>query len=100
MATAQEIIMAKAQEIIDGLKAQVASLTKAETDREARDVAEETATDAQIALQKQTIADLQAVIDAGGLTPQQVQDLTDVGAGMKAVQDSLEAADPTPPVVP
>ncbi len=91
--------MASNQEIIDGLKQDVADLTKAASDREARDVAEETATDAQIALQVQQIADLNAIIAAGGLTPQQVQDLTDIGSGMKALKASLEAADPTPPVV-
>ena len=99
--------MATTQEVIDGLKAKVTTLTQAAADREARDVEEERleklsqeAKDKQIELQAQMIVDLNAVIGGGGLTAQQVQDLTDIGAGMSAVQTSLEAADPTPPVVP
>jgi hypothetical protein len=91
--------MATNQEIIDGLKAQVATLKQAEKDREDRDAAEEVATDAQIAAQKQTIADLQAIIDAGGLTAAQIADLQSVKDDMQAIQTSLEAADPTAPVI-
>ncbi len=92
--------MATNQEVIDSLTAQVKTLKQASIDREARDVLEEKATDEQIALQTQKIADLEAIIAAGGLTAQQVSDLTDVLNGMKAVNESLDAADPTPPVVP
>ena len=92
--------MASTQEIIDGLKAQVASLKQADTDREARDEAEETANAAQVALLQQQIVDLQSIIAAGGLSPQQVTDLGDVSAEIQATIDSLNAADPTPPVVP
>jgi hypothetical protein len=92
--------MASNQEIIDDLKAKVATLKQAEADRETRDEAEEAATAAQIALLEQQIVDLKAIIDAGGLTAQQQADLADVSAAIQATVDSLNAADPTPPVVP
>jgi hypothetical protein len=95
------------QDTIDGLKAQVATLTKANQDQQAREQAakdlmsvKEAAEEAQVALLTQQLADLQVVINAGGLTPQQTQDLTDIGTGVQAVIDSINAEDPTPPVVP
>jgi uncharacterized coiled-coil protein SlyX len=88
------------QELIDDLKAKNAALKQASADREARDVAEEAATDARIAAQAQTILDLQAIIDAGSnLTEQQKTDLQGVIDDMQAMKTSLEAEDPTPPVV-
>ena len=45
--------MASNQDIIDGLRAKLTALEQARSDREARDVADEAATDSQIALQTQ-----------------------------------------------
>lgn len=92
--------MASNQDIIDGLRAKLTALEQARSDREARDVADEAATDSQIALQTQKIADLEALIAAGGLTPEQVTALNSISDGMQAVVDSLNAADPTPVVPP
>jgi dethiobiotin synthetase len=84
---------------IDELKAQVATLKQAETDREARDAAQDAVTAAQVAALNTTIAELQAIIAAGGLTPQQQADLDGMAVDIKAVVDSLNAADPTPPAI-
>ena len=84
---------------IDELKATVATLTQAAADREARDIAQDSVTAEQVAALQTTITELQAIIAAGGLTPEQQASLDGMSTDLQAVIVSLNAADPTPPVV-
>jgi hypothetical protein len=90
-----DLIMASIAE----LQAKVDALVQAEADREARDVAQDAATTAQIAMLQQSIADLNAIIASGGLSPENQALLDSMATKLDAVVASLNAADPTPPVV-
>ena len=85
---------------MDDLEAKVAALTAAHTAREARDVTEEEVAVAQAETAQATIAQLQAVIAAGGLSPEQQTKLDSAVANLGALVTSIEAADPTAPVIP
>ena len=84
---------------IQELKDKVDTLEAAEAAREARDVAQDAATTAQIAMLQQSIADLNAIIASGGLSPENQALLDSMATKLDAVVASLNAADPTPPVV-
>lgn len=76
------------------LQQKIDELTQAEQAREARDIAQDAVTQQQIALLQQTITDLRAVIEAGATIPDTIIN------SIQATIDSLNAADPTAPVVP
>lgn len=91
-----EIIMATLKE----LQTKIDELTQAGVDREARDVVQDGVTQQQIALLQTTIDELRAIINAGGLTPEN-QAIVDASiVKVQATIDSLNAADPTAPIVP
>ena len=92
-------IMAVSKEVKE-LQEKIDTLTQAEADREARDVAQDAVTTQQIALLQQTITDLQNQIANGTLSPDDAAAVTASIAKVQATIDSLNAADPTPPVVP
>lgn len=81
------------------LEAKVQELKEAADAREARDVLQEQATDAQIQALKDSVAALQAIIDAGSTDPAVQAKIDEAVTKMEAVIVSLNAADPTPPVV-
>ena len=81
------------------LQEKIDTLEAAETEREARDVAQDAATTAQIAALQTSIDELKAIIAGGGLSPEN-QAIVDASVTrLDAVVTSLNAADPTPPVV-
>ena len=84
---------------ITDLQAEVSKLKTAAADREARDVAQDTATAAQVAALNTTIEELKALVAAGGITPEQQAALDGMSTDIQAVVTSLNAADPTPPVI-
>jgi len=81
------------------LQAKVDELVAVEQAREARDVAQDAVTAQQIALLQTTVDELRAVIAAGGLSAAD-QAIVDASVGkLDATIASLNAADPTAPVV-
>ena len=81
------------------LAAKVDELTKVQTAREERDVLQDGVTQEQITLLQATIKELRAIIEGGGLSAEN-QAIVDSAAGkIQATIDSLNAADPTGPVV-
>jgi hypothetical protein len=94
------IIMA---ETIASLTQKVADLKIASDARELRDVAQDAVTTAQIATLQSSITALQATIDAlnasGGMSAENQALLDGAVVSINSVIDSLNAADPTPPVV-
>lgn len=91
---------AKIMATLAQLQTKVDELTQAGADREARDVAQDAVTTAQIALLQTTINELRAIIEGGALS---IENQAIVDAAVVKVQatiDSLNAADPTAPVVP
>ncbi len=82
------------------LAAKVDELTQVEQAREARDIAQDAVTAQQIALLQTTIDELRAIIAAGGLSAENQAIVDASAAKIQATIDSLNAADPTPPVVP
>ena len=85
-----EIIMATLAQ----LQTKIDELTQAGVEREARDVAQDAVTIQQIALLQATIVQLQEQIANGVAIPDSVI------ASLQATIDSLNAADPTAPIVP
>jgi peptidoglycan hydrolase CwlO-like protein len=94
-----DLIMAISKEVKE-LQDKIDTLTQAEADREARDVQQDAVTQQQIALLTQTITDLQNQIANGTLSPDDAAAVNASIAKVQATIDSLNAADPTPPVVP
>jgi capsule polysaccharide export protein KpsE/RkpR len=91
-----DLIMATLKELQD----KIDTLTSAEADREARDVAQDAVTQQQIAVLQQTVTDLQNQITNGTLSPEN-QAIVDASiVKIQATIDSLNAADPTAPIVP
>jgi hypothetical protein len=91
-----DVIMSSIKE----LQTKVDELTAAEADREARDVAQDAVTQQQITLLQTTIDELRAIIEGGALSPEN-QAIVDASVvKLQATIDSLNAADPTAPVVP
>lgn len=84
---------------VDALVAKVDELVSVEAAREARDIAQDTITQAQIATLQTTINELRAVIENGTLSPADVASLLSASAKVQSTIDSLNAADPTAPVV-
>lgn len=86
-------------EIITTLQATMNELKAASAAREARDLAQDAVTAAQIqSLQEQILA-LQAIVAAGGLDAEAAATVQGVIADLGALKVSLDAADPTPPAV-
>lgn len=84
-----EVIMASLAQ----LQAKIDELTQAGIDREARDVAQDAVTQQQIALLQTTITALQEQIANGVAIPDTIV------ASIQATIDSLNAADPTAPII-
>lgn len=81
------------------LQAKVDELIQAGVEREARDIAQDAVTQQQIALLQITIDELRAIIVGGGLSPEN-QAIVDASIlKVQATIDSLNAADPTAPIV-
>ena len=88
-------IMATVQE----LQAKVNDLVASAAAREARDVAQDAVTAAQIKSLQDQVTALQALGSTAGLTPEQQAAVDAMIASVQAVITSLDAADPTPPAV-
>jgi len=91
-----DLIMATLQD----LQTKIDALTQAEAEREARDVAQDAVTTQQIAVLQQTVTDLQNSIASGSLSPANQAIVDSAVAKVQATIDSLNAADPTAPVIP
>ena len=83
---------------IQDLQEKISELMTAEAAREARDVAQDVVTTAQIEALTAQVASLQTV-PTSGLSPEDVAALSSAIDNINAVIASLNAADPTPPVV-
>lgn len=81
------------------LEAKVTMLEEREAAREQRDVAQDAVTQAQIASLTAAVASLQAIIDAGNIDPAVQLAIDSAADRIGKVITSLDAADPTPPVV-
>lgn len=81
------------------LQDKLTALEASEAAREARDVAQDTVTAQNIAALNASVAALQAIIDAGSTNPADQAAIDAAVARIGAVITSLDAADPTPPVV-
>lgn len=81
------------------LEGKVNQLLAAAAAREARDVAQDAVTAAQIQALNDQLAALQAVVAAGGLSPADQAAIDAIVQNVTAVITSLDAADPTAPVV-
>jgi hypothetical protein len=84
-----DIIMAN----VADLQVKIDELTQAEAAREQRDILQDGVTQQQVSLLTQTVTDLQTQIANGVQIPDSI--ITSI----QATIDSLNAADPTPPVV-
>ncbi len=86
---------------MEDLQAKLDNLEAAEAAREARDVAQDAVTGAQMAALQTSIDELKAIIAAGGggLSAADQAILDASITRISAVVTSLDAADPTPPVV-
>ena len=82
------------------LEAKITALEAAESSREARDVAQDAVTAQNIKVLSDQVAALQAIIDAGSTDPTVQAKLDSISDRLDAVIASLDAADPTAPVVP
>jgi hypothetical protein len=87
-------------ETIASLTQKVTDLKTASDARELRDIAQDAVTTEQIRVLTEQITALQAIIAAGGISPENQALLDTAVANISSVIDSLNAADPTPPVVP
>jgi phosphoribosylformylglycinamidine (FGAM) synthase-like amidotransferase family enzyme len=81
------------------LQTKVDELVAASAAREARDVAQDSVTAAQIQNLNDQLNALQAVVAAGGLSATDQAAIDAIAANVTAVIASLNAADPTLPVV-
>lgn len=81
------------------LQEKLTALEAAEAAREARDVAQDIVTAQNIAALNAAVAALQAIIDAGSTNPADQAAIDAAVTRVEAVIASLDAADPTPPVV-
>lgn len=90
---------AKMAEEVERLKASNQRLKAAAEAREARDVAQDAVTQENVTLLRERVATLEAQIAGGGLSPEVVAALEETIGDIDAVSTSLEAADPTSPVV-
>lgn len=88
-------IMASMKDLQDKIDA----LEVAESAREARDKAQDEVTAAQIAALNVTLEELKAIIAGGSLNTENQAILDRSVTRLDAVVTSLDAADPTPPVV-
>ena len=84
---------------VQELQTKVDQLIASEAAREARDVAQDQVTAAQIAALQGQLNALQAVVAAGGLSPADQAAIDAITANITAVITSLDAADPTLPAV-
>lgn len=89
-------LMATVQE----LQAQVDRLIVSEANREARDIAQDAVTKAQIDTLQANLDALQAVVTAGGLSPADQAAIDAITLSVTGVIASLESADLTLPIVP
>ena len=89
-------LMATVQE----LQAQVDRLIVSEANREARDIAQDAVTKAQIETLQANLDALQAVVTAGGLSPADQAAIDAITLSVTGVIASLESADLTLPIVP
>ena len=87
---------------IQDLQNKVATLEASASAREARDIAQDAVTAEQIKALNTAVAALQAIIDAGGggLSAADQAILDASVTKIEAVVTSLDAADPTLPVIP
>lgn len=90
---------AKMAEDIERLKLSNERLKAAAKAREERDVAQDAVKQQNITLLSERVAVLEAQIAAGGLSPEDAAAIQATINDLDAVTTSLEAADPTPPVV-
>jgi uncharacterized coiled-coil protein SlyX len=92
---------AKLMASMKDLETEIAKLEASEQAREQRDLAQDAVTAQQITALNAAVAALQAIIDAGGggLSAADQAILDASVTKIEAVVTSLDAADPTPPVV-
>lgn len=86
-------------ETIASLTQKIEELKTAEQAREARDIAQDAVTAAQITALQTTIDELRAIIGSGGLSPADQAALNTAAITVQATIDSLNAADPTAPII-
>jgi len=82
------------------LQAKVDELVAVEQAREARDIVQDEVTAGQIATLQTTVDELRAIIEGGALSPENQAIIDSSIAKVQATIDSLNAADPTAPIIP
>ena len=82
------------------LQAKIDELAAAQAEREARDIVQDEVTAGQIATLQTTVDELRAIIEGGALSPENQVIIDSSIAKVQATIDSLNAADPTAPIIP